>query len=194
VPENPNPNGPEGDAPKDGDPAEGTGTAPKNGPEGSESGDGDKGDNSLGDAGKKALSEERAARKAAEKEATEAKAEANRLRRANAATKGTDLEAIRDEIRAEFNSERLKDKIALASAGRLADPSDASRFLDLDSLSADKPDDIKAALDKLLTERPYLAAKDAEKGWGDVGGAQRKAVEPEPASPLDRLRRSYGSK
>jgi hypothetical protein len=140
----------------------------------------------LGDAGKKALAEERAARKAAE-------SEANRLRRANAANKGSDLEAIREEIRAEFNAERLKDKVALAAAGRLADPSDAARFLELDSLSADKPDEIKAALEKLLTDRPYLAAKDGEKGWGDVGGAQRKPAKAEPASPLDRIRRSYGN-
>jgi hypothetical protein len=195
VPDNPNPNGPADSSPKDGDPNEGTGNAPENGPEGTDGNEGKPkdGDTDLGDAGKKALSEERAARKAAEKELAEIKAESNRLRRTNAATKGTDLEAIRDEIRAEFNAERLKDKVALAAAGRLADSSDAARFLDLESLSADKPEAIKAALDKLLTDRPYLAAKDGEKGWGDVGGAQRKAVEPEPKSPLDRLRRSYGS-
>lgn len=191
MPENPNPTGPEAENPKDGDPAEGTGTAPENGPEKTDQGDGEA---DLGDAGKKALKTERDARKVAEKKATELEAENARLRRSNAAQKGTDLEAMKEEIRAEFAAQLAETAIKAEAKGRLQDPADALLFIKpADVASGD--DAIKAAVDKLLQDRPYLAAASSgPKPWGDVGGGQRKTPEAEPKTALERLARAYGSK
>lgn len=153
-------------------------------------------DSGLGDAGKKALQEERAARKAAEAKAKELEAEANRLRRSNAATKGTDLEAIRAEIAQEFAAQLVDAQIKAEAKGRLNDPADVSRYPEyFEGVKAGDEKAITAAIEKLVSEKPYLAAApDKSKGWGDVGGTQRKAAEPEPASPVDRMRRFYSAK
>ncbi|WP_369190163.1 hypothetical protein [Streptomyces sp. R08] len=149
----------------------------------------------LGDAGKKALSEERTARKAAEKELAEAKAEAARLRRSNAATKGTDLEAIKTEMREEFAAQLVSAEIKAEAKGRLTDVGDVTRYPEyFEGIKAGDEKAITAAVDKLLKEKPYLAAaEDTRKGWGDVGGTQRKAAQPEPETPIERLRRSYSN-
>lgn len=156
-------------------------------------------DSALGDAGKKALKAERDARKAAETAAKESaeklaelEAEAARLRRSNAATKGTDLEAIKAEIRSEFAMQLTESAIRAEAKGRLADPADAFLYLKPSELKGE--DAIKAAIDKLLTDKPYLAANSGAQPWGDVGGGQRNAPEPEPSSPEERLRRAYGRK
>ncbi|MFF4952285.1 hypothetical protein [Streptomyces chattanoogensis] len=151
------------------------------------------GDDALGDAGKKALKTERDARKAAEKELAELKDEVSRLRRSNAATKGTDLDAIKAEIRAEYASQLAETAIKAEAKGRLADPSDALLYIKTSDV-AEGDDAIKAAIDKLLINKPYLAAQDGRKHWGDVGGGQRTAPEPEPSSPEERMRRAYSRK
>ncbi|MEU5149734.1 hypothetical protein AB0G42_21455 [Streptomyces yangpuensis] len=189
--DNPNPAGPDAENPKDGEPAEGTGTAPANGPESDDQGDGEP---NLGDAGKKALKAERDARKTAEKKATELEAENARLRRSNAASKGTDLDAIKAEIRAEFAVQLAETAIKAEAKGRLADPADALLFIKVADV-AEGDDAIEKAIDQLLKDRPYLAAANpGTKPWGDVGGGQRKAPEVEPRSPLERMARAYGSK
>lgn len=167
--------------------------------EGGEPDEGVKDETDLGDAGKKALKAERDARKAAEKTAqehadklAELEAEAARLRRSNAAQKGTDLEAIKAEIRAEFATQLTESAIRAEAKGRLADPSDAFLYLKPAELKGEEA--IKEAIDKLLTDKPYLAAKSGAQPWGDVGGGQRNAPEPEPASPEERMRRAYGRK
>lgn len=149
----------------------------------------------LGDAGKKAIKTERDARKAAEKERDTLKAEADRLRRANAAVKGTDLEAIKADIRAEFTAQLAETALKAEAKGRLHDPADALLFVK----SADLTDDasITAAVDQLLKDRPYLAARptdDGTKPWGNVGGGQSGSATPEPTSPEDRMRRAYAAK
>lgn len=183
------------------EPAENEGKVTDEGakPEGEGKPDEGKADESaLGDAGKKALSEERTARKAAEKELAELKAEVSRLRRSNAATKGTDIDAIKAEISAEFAAQLVTAEIKAEAKGRLTDVSDVARYPEyFEGLKAGDDEGIKAAVEKLLKEKPYLAAKDEanpSRGWGSVGGSQRVAAEPEPASPLDRLRRSYSTK
>ncbi|MFE4860805.1 hypothetical protein [Streptomyces sp. NPDC056670] len=139
------------------------------------------------------LSAERAAREAAEREAA-------RLRRANAAQKGTDIEAIRSEIRGEFAAQLVRAEVRAAAAGRLRDPADALALVDLDALAGRNgeldPVAISGALDALIKAKPYLAAPTNDGSavaWGDVGAGQRETAEPEPATPLDRLRRAYES-
>ncbi|AUG87270.1 head scaffolding protein [Streptomyces phage Rowa] len=196
--ENPNPNGPESDGtPKDGDPAEGTGNAPANGPENGAEGDqGEAGEDALGDAGKKALKTERDARKAAEKERDALQAEVKRLQRSNAAVKGTDLEAIKTEIRAEFQTQLAETAIKAEAKGRLHDPSDALLFIKPADVDTSDDTAIEKAVTELLKARPYLAKADSadsgSKPWGDVGGGKTPSTEPEPASPEERMRRAYG--
>ncbi|MER5862198.1 hypothetical protein [Kitasatospora sp. NPDC002040] len=180
MPENPNPNGPTPNGPTPEDPAKGAPTpAPASGDQGDQA---------------DALA-------AAEQRATEAEAEAARLRRSNAAQKGTDVAALRSElqaeIRSEFAAELLRAEVRAAAAGRLADPSDALALLDLSTLAGQNgkadPAAVTAALDKLVKDKPYLAATPPQGAapWGDVGAGQRRAAEPEPSSPFDRLRRAY---
>ncbi|MCF3174794.1 hypothetical protein IPZ61_15860 [Streptomyces sioyaensis] len=194
---NPNPAGPESGNPADTDPAAGTGNAPANNPEVAPAKPAE-GEDQLGDAGKKALTAERDARKAAEKELGTLKDEVARLRRSNAAVKGTDVEAIKSEIRAEFASQLAETAIKAEAKGRLADPADA--LLYIKSADFDTSDDaaVTKAVDDLLKARPYLAAQTGASGgvkpWGDVGGGKTPSTEPEPATPEERMRRAYGGK
>lgn len=198
MPENPNSNGPADNAPNDADAGKGAEGAPANGPgtgTDADTGKGAEGEDQLGDAGKKALTTERDARKAAEKERDTLKADVARLQRSNAAVKGTDLEAIKTEIRAEFAVQLAETAIKAESKGRLQDPADALLYLKASELTDEKA--ITAAVDQLLKDRPYLAVtvtadETGAKPWGDVGGGKAPSTEPEPASPEERMRRAYG--
>ncbi|MEU5160463.1 hypothetical protein AB0G74_12740 [Streptomyces sp. NPDC020875] len=143
---------------------------------------------------------ERAARAAAEKRATEAEAEASRLRRSNAAQKGTDLDALRTEVRQEFTEQLVRAEIRAAAAGKLRDPADALALLDVSALAGSGGDidvaAVAAAVAELVKNKPYLAAAEtagtaptgAAAPWGDVGAGPRgKTGETEPDSPLERL-------
>ncbi|MFF4392387.1 hypothetical protein ACFY0G_37400 [Streptomyces sp. NPDC001552] len=144
------------------------------------------------------LTAERTAREAAEKRATEAEAEAARLRRSNAAQKPSDLDALREEIRSEFAAQLVRAEVRAAAAGRLRDPADALALVDVAALTSKGGEvDVKAvtaAVERLVKDKPYLAAPDQNRPapmWGDVGAGQRESGEPEPATPHDRLRRAY---
>lgn len=114
-----------GNGPEDDQGASGTGTATK-----PTSGTGKDGEGDQADAVKSAET----ARAAAEKRATEAEQEAARLRRSNAATKGTDLDALRAEVRQEFTEALVRAELRAAAAGKLRDPADALALLDVVSL------------------------------------------------------------
>jgi hypothetical protein len=140
-------------------------------------------DDQLGPAGEKALAEERAARRAAEKASKEAKAELEKLRKESM----TDQEKAIAEARAEARKEALgtanerlmRAEIKAAAGNKLADPGDAVAHLrdagDLDRfLSDDGEIDTKAvtsAIDELLKTKPYLAAT-AKTGALPGGGAK----------------------
>ncbi|MFD5308190.1 hypothetical protein [Streptomyces ardesiacus] len=201
---NPNPNGPTDQGTKDGDPAkDGQGNPNPNGPDASKDGDpakdgqdGKGKDDALGEGGLKALQAERAARKEAETKLSELEAEVKRLQRSNAAVKGHDLEAIRTEIRAEFQTQLLESEIRVEATGKVVEASEvAKRYPEyFKDVKAGDADGIGKAVAQLLEDKPYLAAKtDDNPAWGDVGGGQREPVEDEPASPTDRLRRAYGA-
>jgi hypothetical protein len=203
MPENPNPNGPTDQGTKDGDLGQGgQGNPNPNGPEGQED-KGEGGDEKLGEAGVKALQAERDARKEAEAtvkaqeaKVTELEAEVKRLQRANAAVKGTDLEAIRTEIRAEFQTQLLEAQIQAEAKGKVQESAEVvTRYPEFfKDLKAGDADGITKAVEKLLAAKKYLAVtSDAPQGWGDVGGGQRGEVGVEPTSPEARLRRAYGA-
>lgn len=195
---NPNPTGPD-EPTGEGD----QGVQPTSGDErqddAAKTGEGDQGDQ--GDQGDAAaeLSAERAARAAAEQRADDAEKEAARLRRSNA--RGTDLEALRAEIRAEFAGQLVRAELRAAAAGRLRDPADALALVDASALvgAGGEPDPaaIGAAVDQLVKNKPYLAAEPAPAGpvpWGDVGAGQRGTSDPaddEPVTAYERLRRVH---
>lgn len=138
----------------------------------------------LGDAGKRALAEERNARKAAEKAAKDAQAALDELAKKSM----TDSEravaearaAVRKEVLAEANGRLLRTEIRAAAAGKLADPGDAAALLgDLDRFVGDdgEPDTkaIASAIERLVRDKPYLAAAGTRPGPLPGGGAKPRS-------------------
>jgi|SRR5665647_2780881 len=145
----------------------------------------------LGDAGKRALDAMKAERNQARTDAATAKAEAETLK-AQIAGRETEHKAtveaqrVKDEARTEAdkraNQRILKADIRAAAAAKLADPADALRYLDLSTF--DVKDDgetdsaaIAAAVDKLIQEKPYLAAATAPK-WPNIDANARNGNPP----------------
>lgn len=123
----------------------------------------------LGDAGKKALDAMKEREKAARAATRERDAEIERLRAEIAAQTQTAEERAREEARRELrveadaraNERILKAEIRAVATAKLADPTDALRFLDLKDfdVSADgevDADRITEAINDLITARPYL--------------------------------------
>lgn len=146
-------------------------------------------DATLGDAGKKAIDSMKSKWHTERDKRRELEAELEKLRSSSTSDDGGQPNA--DSIRAEAareatakaNARILKSEVKAAAAGKLADPADALRYLDLDKFEVDESgdvdaDEIKEAIDSLLTDKPYLgAAKARFQGTGD-GGAARKAPGP----------------
>lgn len=137
------------------------------------------GTDALGDAGKKALNAMKTERNEARQRAKELEAELAKL---TAAEPAPDVDAIRRDVLSTANKRILRSEVKAAAAGKLADPNDALKFLDLDQFGVsddgDVTGDISAAIDELIASKPYLAAKAGRfQGTGD-GGAQRKASGP----------------
>ncbi|MGH9003431.1 MAG: hypothetical protein ACRDYV_09905, partial [Acidimicrobiia bacterium] len=88
------------------------------------------------------------------------------------------------EAEAKANARIVRSEVRALATGRLSDPSDALRFLDLDSFEvaedgAVDEEEITDAIGDLLTKKPYLAAAQRTKrfeGSGDGG-----AKPPKPA-------------
>lgn len=137
------------------------------------------GADALGDPGKKALAaqkakwkEERDRRKALERQLAEA-----------TKPKGDGDEPTPDQIRAEAeqaatakaNARIIRAEVRAAAAGKLADPKDALKFLDLDAFEVDDngeidTDEIADAITDLIKNKPYLArATQRFQGTGDGG-------------------------
>lgn len=148
----------------------------------------------LGDAGKRALTAEREARKAAEKAARETAAELEELRKATmtdgekAVTEAR--EAGRSEALAAANARIVRAEVLAAATGVLKDPADAVGFLDLGQFTvADdgevdtKP--ITAAIAELVKTKPYLGTGPAGPGPLPGGSATEPAT---GANPNDWLR------
>ncbi|OII64598.1 hypothetical protein BJP40_19860 [Streptomyces sp. CC53] len=185
--EEPDGDGPDGadDAVEDGDDtaddtADGDGDGDEADPEGAEQ---------LGDAGKKALASmkgkwrtERDKRRALEQRLAEK-------------DRGDDTDQVRRQAEAEAlskaNARIIRAEVKAAAAGKLADPADAYRFLDLDQFEVDDDgnvdsDEVAEAIDDLIKSKPYLAAATAKRfqGTGD-GGAARKASRPKQLTRAD---------
>lgn len=198
-----------GDDPKGGDPKGAEGD-PQGDPAGDpkpaadpKGGDGD-GNEPLGEGGMKALQAEREARQAAEDRVKELEAKLTRKPKDTGAKPGeggpADVEAIKQEIRAEVSAENearlIRAEVKAAAAGQLADPADAPRFIDLAKIKVGEdgePDakQIKKAIADLLKDKPYLAATTTQ--WGDVGGGHREAPSGDVEPGMDRIRHAYNT-
>jgi hypothetical protein len=153
-------------------------------------------DKALGDAGKKALDAMKAKWKAAETRANERDAAAATLQ---AKLDGKEAEHAADQAKreaelaalAKANDRIRKSEVKAAAKGVLADPQDAYKFLDLDSFDVSDDgevdeDAIKAALDDLVKNKPYLAAQGGNRFQGTAdGGARNEASKPSQLSEAD---------
>lgn len=146
------------------------------------------GENALGDAGKKALDAMKAKWKAAE---DKAKAESQARAALEAKVAGQEAEhaaaveaqRIKDEALAVANQRILKAEVRAAAAGKLADPQDALRFLDLSEFEVGSDGEVDgtavtAAISDLIEKKPYLAVQDGRRFPGDADGGARKVTEP----------------
>jgi hypothetical protein len=164
---------------------------------------GDSSDDSLGAGGQAALAAERKARKEAERiakaheaELAKARAEADELR-----TKAMSddekkiaaaVEAARDEVRKEIEAETavkvadadrrvLASRVLTAATGKLTNPADAQAFINVDDLERDAQGNVTdtalgGAVEALIKERPYLAAK---AGGGSADQGHRRDAKPD---------------
>lgn len=139
----------------------------------------------LGENGVKALQAEREARKAAERQAKEFAEQLEAIRReqmtdqekALDAARSEAADAARAETAAAYERRLLEATVKAQAAGRFRDPADALRLLDLTDLP--RGDDgvidetaIGAALDQILTEKPYLGTDQTPQWPAGDGGPQ----------------------
>lgn len=166
------------------DPNTDPGEDPSTDPAGQNDGD-DDGADSLGDPGKKALDRMKAERNEAKKAARERDAEIAELKRQIEAKDKTpeenELEAARAEARAETlskaNERVLRSEVKSAAAGKLRNPADALKLLDLKDFDVNEDgdvdtDQIQDAISDLLEEKPYLAAQGSNGSFDSGRGKQ----------------------
>ena len=144
----------------------------------------------LGDAGKKALDAMKADRNAAR---LAEKAANDRLAALEAQIQGREAEhaatlaaqAVKDEALSAANQRILKAEVRAQAASKLNDPKDALLYLDLSGFEVGEDgevdgDAVATAIDKLITDKPYLAAQ-GTRFKGEADGGARK----EPPADLD---------
>lgn len=139
-------------------------------------------DKPLGPKGEKALQAEKDKRREEARRRREAEAELERLRNGDDKAAEAAREAEKAAI-ARANQRILRSEIKAAAAGRLADPTDALRLLDLDKFEVGEDgevdeDEIADAIGKLLKSKPYLAAGGKPRFQGDADQGARKKTKP----------------
>ena len=154
----------------------------------------------LGDAGKRALDAMKQERNSYRTESREWKqlakelgvddaaglreliATAGKPKEPEAPAEQVDVDKVRREAALEAtraaNERILRSEVRAAAAGKLADPADAIRFLELDKIDISDDGevdggDIADAIDALLKTKPYLAAATATRWQGTADGGAR---------------------
>jgi hypothetical protein len=137
------------------------------------------------------LARERDRRQEAEKlaaRAGELEAELTKLRESQMSDQEKAVAAAKaegaKEALATANGRLLRAEVRLAAAGKLADPEDAVRFLDLDEFKVDDDGNVDtravaAAVDALIDKKPYLAAS-ATRPTGNADQGTRRGAPPAP--------------
>lgn len=134
------------------------------------------GADALGDPGKKALD----AMKAKWRE------ERRQRRELEAQLKGVSGSVPDEKVAeaiAKANTRIVRSEVKLAAKGKLADPDDAFRFLDLDTFDVDEngdvdADEISEAVDELLKNKPYLGLAQGGRFKGSADQGTRKGSQP----------------
>jgi hypothetical protein len=164
-------------------------------PEGDEKPDEDKpdeGEDSLGDAGKKALDAMKSQRNAERLKAKTAQAELDRIKAELALKDKPAEEQALEQARAEARTEAtkaanvriLKSELKAAATGKLADPTDAALYINLDDFTVDDNGDVDSdalneAITDLIARKPHLAAVRQNRFDGDADqGAKGKDSKP----------------
>lgn len=149
----------------------------------------------LGDAGKQAIDRMKAERNEARKEAAKAR---EALAAAQAKAEGREVEyaaekKAREDADARFRERVLKAEIKAAATGKLNDPADAMRYLDMDSFDVNDDGDvdasaISAAIDALVESKSYLAVQDGRRFTGTPDAGTRKETGPQQYTREDMAR------
>jgi hypothetical protein len=130
----------------------------------------------LGDAGKKALDTMKAERNAERARARELQAERDALL---AKLEGREAEFQAEvEKRKTQNEAILRAELKAAAKGKLADPADASLFINLADFEVSDAGDVDAdalntAIDDLIARKPHLAATAPRRFEGDADAGQK---------------------
>jgi hypothetical protein len=143
------------------------------------------GEEALGDAGKKALDAMKAKWKEADALAKKRDAELAELR-AQAEGKEAEFKAEQERRAVEATAlskanERIKKaEIRALAAGKLNDPADALRYLDLDEIEVSDDGEVdtaavREALERLISTKPYLAVAQGTRFQGTADQGARKA-------------------
>lgn len=153
----------------------------------------------LGDPGKKALDAMKAQRKAALDEARQAKAEIAELRaklegREAEHAKEQERQQAKDEALAAANQRILGAELKAAAKGKLADPSDAAVYINLGDFEVSDAGDVDtdaltAAIDELITRKPYLAAGKPRRFEGDADAGQKDGAKGAQITSREELKR-----
>lgn len=145
------------------------------------------GDESLGDAGKKALDAMKADRnkyrdelKQLREEFGTFKARAEGKEAEHAAA--VEQQRVKDEALSAANLKIAKANLRAEAAGKLADPTDALTFIDPSEFEVDDdgnvdPAALTAAVEDLIKNKPYLAAQGKRFEGGADGGARKESVQ-----------------
>lgn len=153
------------------------------------------GEDALGDKGKKALDAMKAERNRVREEARQMREELEALK-AQVEGREAEYKAEQEKRAAEqaaldkANERILKAEVRAAAAGKLSDPADALRFIDLSSLEVSDDgevdaDAIASAISDLITNKPYLAVQDGKRFQGDADAGTRKEARPAQLSKAD---------
>lgn len=142
----------------------------------------------LGDPGKKALDLMKTQRNDYKRQLRELKAEVEALKAPKAPEgEAPDVDAIKaaatKEATAKANTRIVRAEIRAAAAGKLADPTDAALYLDLDQFEVDENGDVDSeeiaeAIADLIKRKPHLAGTatgNRFQGSADNGARQGKA-------------------
>lgn len=148
------------------------------------------GEEALGDPGKKALDTMKAERNAARTAERKAAAELAALQAKLAGQEAEHAaqvaaQKVKDDALAAANVRIVKAEIRSAAKGKLADPADALTFIDPTSIEVDDDGNVDtaaldAAIDQLVTQKPYLAAQGGRRFQGDGGGGARTGTTKPP--------------
>ena len=164
------------------------------------------GADSLGDPGKKALDTMKGRLKAEreKRRALEAQlAERDKPADGTVPDQETLMRQAETKVLARVNERLVKAEVKVAAAGKLADPADAYRFLDLSQFEVDDDgnvdaDEVADAIDDLLKSKPYLAAQGGStkprfQGTAD-SGARKGNARPTQLTEADVKRLSAAGK